>query len=220
MSTTTSTKKHKVRLFLVRHGEAVANTEMRYLGLRDDPLTVRGVWEAQQVAQTLSTLSIAAVYSSPLQRTANTAKHIADTHGLSVQPEPRLREASFGTWEGLTRNEVLSRSEVDAEALTRWEADPSGAPPDGESLVSVQERTISFVETLLQPYDGQSVVVVSHVSPIKTLLCAAMRTPLTTMRHIFLDTATISVVDWGAQSVVRLFNAHQHLGWDAARWMK
>ncbi|MEM8533989.1 MAG: histidine phosphatase family protein [Chloroflexota bacterium] len=220
MSTTNSTQEQKVRLFLVRHGEAIANIEMRYLGLRDDPLTERGVWEAQQLAQALAVLPITAVYSSPLQRTANTAQHIAEAHGLSVQPEPRLREAAFGTWEGLTRNEVLSRSAADAEALARWEADPSCAPPNGESLVSVQERAISFVETLLEPYDGQSIVVVSHVSPIKTLLCAAMRAPLTTMRHIFLDTATISVVDWGAQPVMRLFNAHHHLGWDAARWMK
>jgi broad specificity phosphatase PhoE len=66
---------------------------------------------------------------------------------------------------------------------------------------------------------GQTIVLVSHVGPIKAILCAALHVPLTTARHLFLDPATISVVDWGARPLVRLFNAHGHLGWEAARWM-
>ncbi|GIV98051.1 MAG: hypothetical protein KatS3mg057_2708 [Herpetosiphonaceae bacterium] len=66
---------------------------------------------------------------------------------------------------------------------------------------------------------GESIVVVSHVGPIKALLCRALGVSLTAARHMFLDSATISVIDWGAHPLVRLFNAHHHLGWEAARWM-
>lgn len=63
-------------------------------------------------------------------------------------------------------------------------------------------------------------VLVSHMGPIKALLCAALDLPLTRSSRIFLDPATISVIDWGPQPVVRLVNSHAHLGFAQARWMK
>jgi ribonuclease H / adenosylcobalamin/alpha-ribazole phosphatase len=64
------------------------------------------------------------------------------------------------------------------------------------------------------------VVLVSHVGPIKALLCSALAAPLAAARRMFLDPGTLSVVDWGESPVIRLFNAHGHLGWEAARWMR
>src|SRR5262245_52747525 len=86
-----------VRLFLVRHAEAMANPEMRYLGSRDDPLTERGQWQALQLAHALAPLALAAVYTSPLTRAVATAMPIADAHGMSIISEPRLVEAAMGT---------------------------------------------------------------------------------------------------------------------------
>ena len=63
-------------------------------------------------------------------------------------------------------------------------------------------------------------LLVSHVGPLKALLCAALDLPMSGMRRLFLDPATVSVVDWGARPVVRLFNSHCHLGWAGARWMR
>lgn len=209
-----------MRLIIVRHGETLANREFRYIGARDDALSERGVEQAQQLGQALATFPIAAIYSSPLQRAYQTALPIAAAHQLEVQQLADLIEGRFGIWEGLSRTEVQARSAEDRELLLAWEQDATLAPPEGESLAQVLERTCLAVERLAEQYAGQTIVLVSHVGPIKTLLCQALGAPLTSMRHIFLDPATISVVDWSERPIVRLINSHAHLGWTQARWLQ
>jgi len=207
-----------LRLLLVRHGEVLSNRELRYVGSRDEPLADSGHEQAGRLAAALATLPLAAVYSSPLARTRATAERIAAARSqpLPLRLEARLREQSFGEWEGLTRAEVLAR---DAERLLGWEADLGTAPPGGESLAAVQARALDLVGELVRSHAGEWIALISHVGPIKALLCAALGTPLATARRMFLDPGTLSVVDWGERPVLRLFNAHGHNGWETARWM-
>ena len=211
----------KTRLFLVRHGETMANREYRYIGTRDDSLSTLGQTQAIQIAEALSVLPVAAVYSSPLQRTYDTALPIAARHSLEVQRVDDLRECDFGTWEGLKRAEVIERSPVDAQRMREWEQNTSIAPPGGESFEALQQRVCAVVESLAQAHPDQSIVLVTHVGPIKVLLSVALGAPLSSAFRIFLDPATISVMDWrdAAHATVRLVNSHAHLGWDQARWM-
>lgn len=211
-----------LRLFLVRHGESPSNRELRYLGRRDEPLTEAGVRQAECLAAALAGLALAAVYASPLQRATETGRLIAEGAGLPLVAEPRLIEQCFGEWEGLTRAELLARGGEDRERLLRWESDADAAPPGGESLTSVETRMRSLLADLAAAHQagGAPVALVSHVSPIKALLCAALGAPLLTARRLFLDPGTLSVVDWSDTPVVRLFNAHGHLGWREARWMR
>jgi probable phosphoglycerate mutase len=174
------------------------------------------VGQAERLASSLGPLPLQAVYTSPLSRASETARRIAEARQVDLRLEPRLREQAFGEWEGLTRSEVLER---DRDRLLRWEADLSLAPPGGESLLSVQERTLALVDELARDHSREWIALVSHVGPIKALLCAALDAPLATARRMFLDPGTVTVLDWGRHPVVRLFNAHGHLGWDAARWM-
>jgi broad specificity phosphatase PhoE len=210
------------RLFLVRHGETMANREYRYIGTRDDPLSILGQTQVTQLAEAISVLPIAAVYSSPLLRTYDTALPIATWHSLEVQRVDDLRECDFGTWEGLSRAEVLERSPEDSQRLREWDRNTSIAPPGGESFEALQQRVVAAVERLALAYPDQEIVLVSHVGPIKVLLSAALGAPLSSAFRIFLDPATISVVDWrdAAHATVRLVNSHAHLGWQQARWMK
>ena len=205
------------RLFLARHGEVLSNRELRYVGSRDEPLADSGLRQAEGLAAALAPLPLSAVYASPLLRAQETGRRIAEAREVPLLLEPRLREQSFGEWEGLTRAEVLER---DRERLLSWEADLGTAPPGGDSLQSVQERALSLVDELSREHAGEWIALVSHVGPIKALLCAALGAPLATARRMFLDPATLSVVDWGERPVVRLFNAQAHLGWGAARWMQ
>ena len=208
------------RLILVRHGETIANREYRYIGASDDALTEHGQAQAVQLAGALSVLPVAAVYSSSRQRAYQTALPIASRHGLTVQVLDDLREANFGTWEGLSRSEVVARSKQDAEQLLAWERDTVLAPPGGESLEAMHLRVSAVVEKLVQAHPDQTVVLVSHVGPIKAILCAALGAPVSAAFRIFLDPATISVLDWRQpHPVVRLLNSHSHLGWQQARWM-
>ena len=215
-----------VRLFLVRHAEAMANPELRYLGSRDDPLTERGRRQAVRLAHAFASIPVTAVYTSPLTRAVDTASAIAYGHRIPYIIDPRLAEGAMGTWEGLRRAEILSRSPEDAAHHRRWEAEPTCAPPGGESLADVQTRVVAFVQDLTTRHAGASAVVVSHVGPIKALLCAVMDVPLTAARRMFLDSATVSVIDWGAEAVdwgapavLRLYNAHHHLGGEGVPWM-
>ena len=206
-----------LRLFVVRHGETPLNREMRYLGTTDDPLSPAGVQQAGWLASALGPLPLQAVYASPLARAAETGRRIAEARRVDLRLEPRLREQAFGEWEGLSRSEVLER---DSDRLLRWEADLGLAPPGGESLLSVQERTLALVDELARVHPGEWIALVSHVGPIKALLCAALDAPLATARRMFLDPGTVTVLDWGRHPVIRLFNAHGHLGWESARWME
>ena len=155
------------RLYIVRHGETLANREYRFIGSRDDPLSEHGQIQAAQVAEALATFPIAAIYSSPLQRAYSTAIPIAERHKLEVQKFNALRECGFGAWEGMSRAEILARSPEDARHFYEWERDANIAPPGGESMTALQERVCSGVEQLALAHPDQSIVLVSHVGPIK-----------------------------------------------------
>ena len=209
----------QTRFYVVRHGETDENTQMRYLGTSDKPLTENGRRQARMLAGALSQLPMGIVVSSPLRRAADTAAWIGKACGVELRFEPRLAEGSFGSWEGLTRAEVLGLGPEDAARLAQWESDSSCSPPGGESIESVQKRILELVEELTGEYRGKSVVLVSHVGPIKALLAAVLDIPLQSTRRLFLDPATITVVEWGTRPFLRLFNSHAHLGWSGARWM-
>jgi broad specificity phosphatase PhoE len=205
------------RLFLIRHGETAANREMRYVGISDLPLSAVGSGQADQLAAALAGLPVAAVYASPLLRARETGRRIAAGLGLELVTSGALAEQSFGAWEGLTRAEVIARG--DGDRLHGWEGDAGLAPPGGEALAAVQARVVEWVESLAASHpEGEWLALVSHVGPIKALLCAALGAPLLTARRLFLDPGTVTVVDWSATPVIRLFNAHGPLDFAGARW--
>ncbi|MDR1727131.1 MAG: histidine phosphatase family protein [Acidobacteriota bacterium] len=212
-------RKDALRLYIVRHGETAQNVKMAYLGISAEPLNDTGRRQAARAAEALSPLPLRLVVASPLRRTLDTAEAIAAAANVKLRCDERLREGSFGDWEGMTRDEVLARSPEDAALLSRWEDDPSVAPPGGESSETLQRRVVGLVEELAGEFPGEAVALVSHVGPIKALCAAALGIPLNASRRLFLDPGTISVVDWGAWPVIRMFNSHAHLGWTSARWM-
>jgi broad specificity phosphatase PhoE len=209
-----------VRLFLVRHGEVDANREMRYLGRTDAPLNEVGVRQSEGLGSAFHGIALDAVMASPLRRTLTTAEAISSVTGTPVTSERRLIELDFGEWEGLTRHQVADRGGSARQRLESWEHNPELTVPGGESLTDVQLRMTELAHELLSEFPGGALALVSHMGPIKTLVCAAMQVSLATTRRLFLDPATISVVDWSRRPVVRLFNSHAHLGWNKARWMK
>ncbi len=208
-----------VRLFLVRHGEVDANRSYRYLGRRDDALNDTGRRQADVLALTLGGLTIDAVVSSPLRRAGETAQAVADRVGLGVETDSRLVELDFGDWDGRSRTEIVTSSEEDRRLHEAWEIDPTIPAPGGESLAQLQGRAVGLADEFVATRPCSTVVLVSHMGVIKTLLLAALNMPLKSASRIFLDPATISVIDWGNAPVVRLVNSHAHLGFGNARWL-
>ncbi|WP_410811172.1 bifunctional RNase H/acid phosphatase [Micromonospora sp. 067-2] len=201
------------RLILVRHGETAYTEQRRYSGRGDVPLSGRGRAQAGATATRVAALapSVAAVLSSPLSRCTSTAAAIAGALGnVPVRTEDDLIECDFGQWEGRTFAEVRQQwpGEMDA-----WLASARIAPPGGESFTRVAERAHRVIAGLLTAYPGETVVVVSHVSPIKLVLRDALAAGDGFLHRLFLDAAGISVLDmWPDGGVaVRTVNDTAHL---------
>jgi probable phosphoglycerate mutase len=202
-----------VRLVLVRHGETGLNREGRYSGRGDPPLSPHGVAQAEATAARVVALApaVTAVVTSPLSRCTRTARLIAAAAGgVPVTVEQDLIECDFGAWEGLTFAEVRERWPAELDA---WLGDPSVSPPDGESFRQVAKRVARVVGRLRERRPGDTVVVVSHVSPIKLLLRDALAATDALLHRLYLDPAGVSVVDfWPDGGVaVRAVNDTAHL---------
>ncbi|MFF0878257.1 bifunctional RNase H/acid phosphatase [Micromonospora aurantiaca (nom. illeg.)] len=201
------------RLILVRHGETERTVQKRYSGRGDVPLTGRGRAQARATAARVAALapSVAAVVSSPLSRCTATAEAVAAQVGNPpVRTDDDLIECDFGVWEGRTFAEVR---EGWAAELDAWLASTRVAPPRGESFVTVAERTGRAVDRLRSAYPGETVVVVSHVSPIKLVLRDALAAGDAFLHRLYLDTAGISVLDLYPDGgvAVRSVNDTSHL---------
>ncbi|MEV4693161.1 bifunctional RNase H/acid phosphatase [Micromonospora echinospora] len=201
------------RLILVRHGETERTVQKHYSGRGDVPLTDRGRAQARASAARVAALapSVAAVVSSPLSRCTATAEAIAAQVGNPpVRTDDDLIECDFGVWEGHTFAEVRERWAAELDA---WLASTRVAPPRGESFVTVAERTGRAVDRLRSAYPGETVVVVSHVSPIKLVLRDALAAGDAFLHRLYLDTAGISVLDLYPDGgvAVRSVNDTSHL---------
>jgi probable phosphoglycerate mutase len=201
------------RLILLRHGETPMTAERRYSGRGDVPLTPRGTAQAKASAARVAGLSdrVAAVVTSPLERCARTAEEVAAALGSApVVVEPDLVECDFGEWEGRTFSEVRRRW---PREMDEWLASTAVAPPGGESFEAVTARVRRVVTRLLSEYEGGTVVVVSHVTPIKVILRDALAAGEAFLHRLYLDAAGISIVDsWPDGGVaVRCVNDTAHL---------
>ena len=199
------------RMLLLRHGQTAYSAERRFLGRRDLPLTEQGVEQAGAAAARLrSHPSVAAVVSSPLLRTRATAEKVGAELGVPVSCDDDLVETDFGAWEGHTFAEIQQRWPAE---LADWLASPEVAPPDGESFAMVARRVRRARDRVIAGYPGQTVVVVSHVTPIKTLLRMALEAPPSALYRLYLDVGSLSIVEWYADgpASVRLVNDTSHL---------
>ena len=196
---------------LLRHGDTRLSPEHRFSGLGDFPLSASGIRQSQAAARRLATRApIDVVVSSPLQRAVDTAVIAAAELGLTAVTDDDLRETNFGDWDGFTLAEVQQRWPAAAAA---WRRDPEQAPPGGESFADTAHRVNQAGDRLLRDYGGQTVLVVSHVTPIKILLCRALGVPLSTIYRLYLGSACINEIHWYGRgfAAVHCVNDTSHL---------
>jgi broad specificity phosphatase PhoE len=142
-------------LFLARHGETDWNRELRIQGSSDIALNQLGREQAWALADELAEVALDAIYSSDLSRARETAEAVAARHRLEVRLDPRLRERAFGSWEGLTREDIVALG--------------NGARHDGESDDEVRERVLEAVQAIADAHPGEHVLVVAHGGALNTL---------------------------------------------------
>jgi probable phosphoglycerate mutase len=189
------------RTLLLRHGQTSHSVRRVFSGSSDPMLTPDGRAQARAAAKRLSEVAFDVVIASPRRRTVATAEIL----GREVLVDDRLRETDFGDWEGRSFAEV--REEWPDE-MNAWLADEKVAPPGGESFADTEIRVREALEDIRERFAGSTVVVVSHVTPIKTLVRLALDAPPSALYRLHLDLCSLSTVDWYSDgpAVLRGFN--------------
>jgi len=205
-------------LVLVRHGVTAHTTEKRFSGglaSANPGLSDEGRDQIRSVASWLSPLAdrVDAVVTSPVRRTRESAEILAEALGHPLQEEPGFAEMEFGAWDGMTFTEVAEKHQAD---LDKWLGSLDVAPGgSGESFRSVEERVLAGLQRMLDTHAGKTVVVVSHVTPIKTLVAHAVDAPLTSLFRMELSPGSVTVLSFFAggrggdepHSSLRMYNA-------------
>ena len=200
-------------LLLLRHGRTPLTAAKRFSGSggADPSLDSAGRRQADAVAAFLGPRDdLAAVITSPLRRTRETAQAVADTLGVAVEVDDGLRECAFGAWDGLTFPEVQAGW---PRELAAWLQDPDLAPPGGESLAAVAARVGAARQRVLAAHPGEALLVVTHVTPIKMVVSAALGAPLRSIYRMDLSPASLTTVSWWSDggASLRGFNDVAHL---------
>lgn len=201
-----------ITLYLVRHGQTIWNSTGKYQGRTDVALSDKGISQAKKTVNRFLSVHLDGVIASPLKRAADTARGIAETHGLPLETDSRLMELSFGDWEGKTYEEIekiwpgmIEEMYHDAGSLRL---------PHGESFEDCQKRCMEAVKGILQRGDNKSYAIVCHGAALRTIICGLIQIPLARSWNLALSNASISQVNIypGDMNMLYTLNDTSHLG--------
>jgi probable phosphoglycerate mutase len=151
-------------------------------------LNEKGRAQAENLAQLLAGVPLAAIYSSPLERTMETATPVAQAHSLAIEVREGLGETRYGDWTGRALEELKE------EKL--WpviQVYPGGARfPGGESLRETQARLAAELDTIRDAHPGQTVAVFSHSDPIKLAVAHYLGLPLDLFQRLSISPASVT----------------------------
>lgn len=198
------------RVYLVRHGATVWNSAGRYQGHSDIVLSSDGRRQAELLTDRLRRVHLDGVYASDLIRARETAATIAAPHSLAINTRAALREINFGSWEGLTYQEIIAGYPGEWE---EWRRNPATRPvPGGESFQQVQERVGQAFNRIVAQEKGRNILLVAHGGSLRTLICTILGLDLNAVWRFRLDNTGVSVVDcYDDTSILVLLNDTHHL---------
>ncbi|MBQ9860370.1 MAG: histidine phosphatase family protein [Clostridia bacterium] len=183
------------RLYFVRHGESESNTENRFTGQLNIPLSKKGREQAERTADYLQDVPLTAVYASDLSRAFETGQAIAKRHGLTAVPTPHLREIDGGLWHGQRYADLL-RLFPDSYSIWKHRLGLAVAP-EGESVAHLRERVRAYVEAVVRAHPDEHVCIATHATPIRAMESLWTDTPLENMHTIpWVGNASVTVVDY------------------------
>lgn len=209
-------------IILVRHGRTILTESHRISGRggEDPQLSEAGIQDAQAVAEELTKVSHTGPYakvlkpsvvvSSPIARTRETASIVATRLGIPVEINEDIAEISFGEWDGHTNQEV---AENWPDQYEQWRGDVKISPPGGESLEEFDVRVQNGLADILEKYEGQTVVVVSHVMPIRGFLKSALQAGWPAYWRTSVAPCSMSIIRfWGNEAAeITVVNQTNHL---------
>lgn len=198
------------KLYIVRHGETEWNKLSRTQGCGNDlSLSQSGKLQAEAIANRFKNIPIDAIYSSDLKRAYDTALEISKVISIPVNITTDFREMNFGCWEGLTTDEIKSTYK---ETFEIWKADPKEVViPDGETLISLQNRVINKVNEIIKQHTGKNIIIVSHGISIKMLILSILCMDISYLSRVRISNTGLSIIEYGDEPVLTLFNDTCHL---------
>jgi probable phosphoglycerate mutase len=197
-------------VIMLRHGVTRFTIDKRFSGPggpEDPGLTDEGRDQAERAARLVKADGgVDVILASPLRRTLETAEAVADALSMPVQTVPDFRECAFGDWDGLTFEDVLARWPAELE---NWLGSVTERPPGGESLVDVQSRVEAALRRALEEHHGETLLVVSHVTPIKLAVRYCLDIPLESINRLQLAPASLTTLSFygSGASTLRQFSA-------------
>lgn len=204
-------KSNAVRVVFVRHAETEWNRAGRYQGCIDTHLSQVGRDQASALAERLRDTEFAAIYSSHMARSVETAEFIAQPRGLPLLQERAFAEVCHGKWEGLTVEEVEERF-PELVAIRRRTPEHAVAP-EGESLFQVRTRALHAFAELLRRHEGESLLLVGHDAPTKMILLDALGLgPESFWKLRFTSTGVSEIIADGPACRIVQINDIAHLG--------
>ena len=191
------TKEPATSFLFLRHG-ATDFPENRYYcdSVEDPPLNAVGLKQASRWPDRLQGKPFSALYVSPSRRTQETARPITERLGLKIETVEGLRERSFGSWDGLTNDVIQQRFPTEWSA---WKKDLLHfTPAGGESLVGFAKRVDETIQTLLTRHAGQTILLVTHVGPIRMIVSAALGMALENQKRLVVGSCSLTQIDYTA----------------------
>ncbi|MBO5927887.1 MAG: histidine phosphatase family protein [Clostridia bacterium] len=153
-------------LYLVRHGQSVANVNNIMAGHSDPELTELGITQAKITANAVKDLGVSAIYSSDLKRAYQTAKETAKIYNLPITTSENLREMHMGDWEGVSFEEI--NNNYGDEYTKNWKENfGTFRSPNGESVKEVLERVEKELTLIAKKHKGEKVLVFVHGGVIR-----------------------------------------------------
>ena len=204
MSRTSPSK--RLRLYLIRHGEVEGAADGRVFGHTDVSLSVRGLEQSRQLADSLASRQLSAVYSSDLQRASLAAEMIAGRQGLKAQPASAWREIDMGEWEG--RSVAGLHKEAAGQVAELFSNPSTFAFPGGESFSSFTARIQTALEHLQMVHSEGEIALVAHAGVCRAIIGRVLEIPMQNWLRLSQDYGCLNVIDWyGASPVVKSLNA-------------
>ncbi len=187
-----SKEKHETKLYLVRHGETVWNVEDKMQGVKDSPLTEKGIEHARQLGKSFKNLSISIdkIYSSDLGRAFDTAVLIGKTLNIDICKDERLRERNMGIFEGCSWDYV--REHYPEEFAKTVSEDNDYRIPEGETKSEYVEKISSFLDYIAKNHEGEKILAVTHRGFINFVLRIVLSIPFNAKMGVVVNNAVLA----------------------------
>ena len=198
------------KLILIRHGRTLWNSSGKFQGQSDIELSQEGISQAEKLAENFPVTHIDRVYSSNLKRAYITGEIIAKKFNVPIIKDKRLCEVSFGSWEGLTYDEIHEKWPNEIE--TMFSTPDVLTMPEGESFAQVQKRVVEALLDIVNKHPDETIAITAHGGILRTLLAYALHMPLRYIWTLRQDNTAVNIVTfYGDKINVELLNSTAHL---------